>query len=112
MELWEKRASECMRRVPLLQHEIDNKMAEIVDLEQQIGHLQREPPKQPRTACTCRLFKLLLSIIPCVVIILSLCSILIFCNLDDSTKYIILYRLQYLPFFELSSDDSSHTLIF
>ena len=43
---------------------------------------------------------------------LLLCSILIIVNLDDGTKYHLFYRLQQLPFFELTSDDSSFNLVF
>ena len=112
MEIWENKASDCMRRVPLLQNEIDGKMAEIIDLEQQIGQLQRAPPPPPsKTTCSNCLFKLLLIIIP-FMLLLPLFILFIINNLDDSAKYRLFYHLQYLPFFELSSDDDSSTLIF
>ncbi len=106
MEVWENRASDCMKRVPLLQHEINDKTDHIRTLEQQIGDLRKNPPYRlpPRRNCICRLFQyLILVFVP-----LALLSLLIILTLNEGNLY-RLFRLfeQLFPFFEITVSNNS-----
>ena len=117
MEAWERRASDCIRRVPILEGEVNDKTAQIMTLEERIGLLQNRPLHRPtsppvqKTSCIRRLFKFIIFLIPLIFILILLSSILVVLSLDGGARYRLFYSMQHLPFFELFPEESTHKLV-
>lgn len=115
MKTWENKAADCIRRVPILQNEINGKTVKIKDLEDQIDQLQSHPQtivvSAPKPSLMCRLLRTLFVLIMFMFIPLLIGSILFIFLLDDGTKYQFFYYLQQLHLLELSPDYSSHTIV-